>query len=246
LQQRIEEEPLHFPNFRIENGKLYKRVRERDATIRPGDDWKLVAPLHLRRDLLRRYHDHPKTSARLGIYKTYNRIKQLCTWPKMKSDIGRYIARCRVCSTVKPEQRFPPGTMGMRHDIQRPWQMISCDLFGPLPRSGNGNEYVLVITDYFSKFPFFTPLRQATARKVIAEIEEKVFLVVGVPEYCIVDNGVQFGRSREFNEFLNNYGVRPYCNSLNTPQNNPSERVNRTMKTVIMSYIWSLPVGKLN
>ncbi|KAH0822094.1 hypothetical protein GEV33_000697 [Tenebrio molitor] len=136
--------------------------------------------------------------------------------------------------------------MGMRHDIQRPWQMISCDLFGPLPRSGNGNEYVLVITDYFSKFPFFTPLRQATARKVIAEIEEKVFLVVGVPEYCIVDNGVQFGRSREFNEFLNNYGVRPYCNSLNTPQNNPSERVNRTMKTVIMSYIWSLPVGKLN
>ncbi|KAJ3622401.1 hypothetical protein MTP99_002913 [Tenebrio molitor] len=164
----------------------------------------------------------------------------------MKSDIGRYIARCRVCSTVKPEQRFPPGTMGMRHDIQRPWQMISCDLFGPLPRSGNGNEYVLVITDYFSKFPFFTPLRQATARKVIAEIEEKVFLVFGVPEYCIVDNGVQFGRSREFNEFLNNYGVRPYCNSLNTPQSNPSERVNRTMKTVIMSYIWSLPVGKLN
>jgi hypothetical protein len=102
----------------------------------------------------------------MKIYKTYNRIKQLCTWPKMKSDIGRYIARCRVCATVKPEQRFPPGTMGMRHDIQRPWQMISCDLFGPLPRSGNGNEYVLVITDYFSKFPFFTRLRQVRSGQV--------------------------------------------------------------------------------
>jgi ribosomal protein S17E len=58
----------------------------------------------------------------------------------------------------------------------------------------------------------------------------------GVPEFIIVDNGVQFGRSREFQNFLNNYGVKPYYNSLYTPQNNPTERVNRTMKSLIVSY----------
>jgi ribosomal protein S17E len=114
--------------------------------------------------------------------------------------------------------------------------MISADLFGPLPRSTNGHEYVLVITDYFSKFPLFVPVRSPTARKVIDEIERRVFLMFGVPEFIIVDNGVQFGRSREFQNFLNNYGVKPYYNSLYTPQNNPTERVNRTMKSLIVSY----------
>jgi hypothetical protein len=59
----------------------------------------------------------------------------------------------------------------------------------------------------------------------------------GVPEYIIIDNGVQSGRSREFQDFLVNYGVKPYYNSLYTRQNNPAERVNRTMKSLIVSYI---------
>ncbi|KAJ3628606.1 hypothetical protein MTP99_015902 [Tenebrio molitor] len=155
----------------------------------------------------------------------------------MRADVCRYVRRCPVCASVKPEQRFPAGTMGSRPVISRPWQLISADLFGPLPRSTNGHEYVLVVTDYFSKFPLFVPVRSPTARKIIDEIERRVFLMFGVPEYIIVDNGVQFGRSREFQDFLVNYGVKPYYNSLYTPQNNPTERVNRTMKSLIVSYI---------
>jgi hypothetical protein len=134
--------------------------------------------------------------------------------------VCRYVRRCPVCASVKPEQRPPAGTMGSRPEISRPWQMISADLFGPLPRSTNGHEYVTVITDYFSKFPLFVAVRSPTTRKVIDEIERRV----------------QFGRSRKFQNFLNNYGVKPYYNSRYTPQNNPTERVNRTMKSLIVSY----------
>ena len=94
----------------------------------------------------------------------------------MKHDIVRYIKKCRTCSAVKPKQRHTPGYMGDRPEIRRCWQIISCDLFGPLPRSANGNEYILVIIDYFSKFSIFIPLRQANADKVTLELEEKVFL----------------------------------------------------------------------
>ena len=85
---------------------------------------------------------------------------------------------------------------------------------------------MLVVTDYLSKFLLFISMKQVTARHVIAELEEKVFLMFAVPEICIADNGVQFGRSREFQEFLENYGVQPYYNALYTPQNNPTERTN--------------------
>jgi hypothetical protein len=64
--------------------------------------------------------------------------------------VYRYVRRCPVCASVKPEQRFPAGTMGSCPVISRPWQLISADLFGPLPKSTNGREYVLVVTDYFS------------------------------------------------------------------------------------------------
>jgi hypothetical protein len=150
--------------------------------------------------------------------------------------VYRYVRRCPVCASVKSEQRPPAGTMGTGPEISRPWQMISADLFGPLPRNTNGDEYVLVITDYFSKFPLLVPVRSPTARKAIDEIERRVFLMFGVPEFIIVDNGVEFGRSREFQNFLNNYGVTPYYNSLYTSQNNPTEQVNRTMKSLIASY----------
>jgi hypothetical protein len=130
----------------------------------------------------------------------------------MRADVCRYVRKCPVCASVKPEQRLPAGKMGSRPEITRPWQMIIADLFGPLPRSTNGHEYVLVIMDYFSKFPIFVPVRSPTARKII-------------------------GRRRDFQDFLTNYGVTPYYNSLYTPQNNPTERVNRTMKSLIISYI---------
>jgi hypothetical protein len=143
---------------------------------------------------LKRYHDDAVTGGHLGVYKTYHKIQNNHTWPRMRADVCRYVRKCPVCASVKPEQRLPAGKMGSRPEITRPWQMIIADLFGPLPRSTNGHEYVLVIMDYFSKFPIFVPVRSPTARKII-------------------------GRSRDFQDFLTNYGV------------------NRTMKSLIISYI---------
>jgi hypothetical protein len=233
--KKITDNPLRYPNYRTRDGHVFKKV-----TCRDGDkdtEWKWVVPKDRRKDILRRYHDDATTGGHLGVYKTYNKISNNHTWPRMRADVCRYIRRCPVCASVKPEQKYPAGTMGSRPEISRPWQMISADLFGPLPRSTSGHEYVLVITDYFSKFNIFVPVRSPTARKVIDEIEQRVFLMFGVPEFVIVDNGVQFGRSHEFQDFLRRYGVEPYYNSLYTPQNNPTERVNRTLKSLITSYI---------
>ena len=33
------------------------------------------------------------------------------------------------------------------------WKQIRIDLIGPLPTTTNGNKYVIVVTDYFSKWP---------------------------------------------------------------------------------------------
>ncbi|KAK9739581.1 RNase H-like domain found in reverse transcriptase [Popillia japonica] len=43
------------------------------------------------------------------------------------------------------------GLMGSYKNINFPFQLISADLLGPYPRSQNGNQYLLVVVDWFTK-----------------------------------------------------------------------------------------------
>jgi hypothetical protein len=147
---------LKYPNFRVRDGHVFKRVKRRDGEFDP--EWKWVVPKGSRDELLKRYHDDTATSGHLCVYKTYHKIHNNHTWPRTRADVCRYVKRRPVCASVKSEPRSPAETMGSRPVISRPWQMISADLFGPLPRSTNGHEYVPVITDYFSKLPLLVPV----------------------------------------------------------------------------------------
>lgn len=76
--------------------------------------------------------------------------------------------------------------------VRLPFQCISVDLMSPFPRSARGNTMLLVVCIWFSKFVLVQPLRKATAKCVCKFLENQVFLLFGVPQICIVDNGPQF------------------------------------------------------
>lgn len=48
------------------------------------------------------------------------------------------------------------------------FERITADLAGPFPKSGNGNMYILVVADYFSKYTEIYPLPNMEA-KIIAD-----------------------------------------------------------------------------
>lgn len=196
--EKVYKNPLHFPNWRVCDGKLYKHVSDHFSNF--PDNWKLVVPKYKRAELIKLCHDEP-LSGHLGIYKTYHRVLSRHYWPGMKTDINNYVKRCRICASIKPEQLKKAGEMGSKPEITRCWQYISTDLLGPYPRSSQGNRFVLVVCDYFSKFCLFFPLRTATASKITKIMEEHVFLLFGVPEFLKSDNGVQY-KSKEVNERL--------------------------------------------
>lgn len=215
---------------------MYKHVKSDYPDLRDNEDnWREVVPKHLRQGILKRYHDEP-TPGHLGIFKTHKRISQLYYWPKLKADIVRYVSRCAVCISHKPEQRKLAGLMTRHPVVDKPWQMISTDLVGPLPRSTKGYTYILVVADCFTKFVLFFPLRAATAAAVTQRIEEDVFLMFGAPQYLLCDNGVQY-RSKEFQKMVSSYKSKIIFNANYHPQANPTERINRVMKTMLSSYI---------
>lgn len=140
---------------------------------------------------------------------------------------------CAEGAPVRP----PPELMGFAKKVSFPWQAISIDLMGPLPRSTSGHSYILVVADWFTKYVSVLPLRQATVCKIVSMIENEIFLLFGVPQMVLVDNGTQF-KSKQFQDLMTKYSVpKLWYNAKYHPQVNFVERTNRVVKTAIRSFV---------
>ncbi|KAG5877740.1 hypothetical protein JTB14_005975 [Gonioctena quinquepunctata] len=194
-----------------------------------------VIPKNKRKDILLKCHDDPQ-AGHPGVFKTFKRVSEHFYWPKMKADISSHVKRCKVCCENKPEQRKPAGLLTPHRVVDRPFQLVCCDLIGPLPRSNRGFKFILVIVDNFSKFSLVIPLRNSTAKLVCTAVEDHLFLMFGPPKFLLSDNGSQF-RSKEFKNLLANYAVKQIFTANYHAQANPTERVNKTLETMIRCYV---------
>jgi hypothetical protein len=191
MKKRVTDKPESYPSWKIENDELMKYVEDRHKLFDGEAEWKKVVPREDRDAVCRESHDQP-TSGHLGSYKTLKRAAIQYYWPKMRLHISNYVRRCQTCQRTKSEHLKPAGTMTTSRDVDRPWKRLSTDLIGPLPRSTKGNKYVLVVTDTFSKFTLLFPIRAATSNLICERMEDMVFLVYGVPETIVCDNGPEF------------------------------------------------------
>lgn len=234
--KKVSENPVDYPDFKVENNRLFKHLPSLLPISTNIPDWKLVVPTDNRADILFRMHDLP-TSGHLGIYKTLARISDFYYWPKLRQSVRKYVANCKICAAHKSVNQSRPGLMGAEKDISYPFQAVSMDLVGPLPKSKSGHQHILVVTDYFTKFVMVHPLRKATTKPIIKYLKDHVFYVFGVPEIVICDNGVQF-RSKEFTAFMDSLKInKVWYNCKYHPQANPTERVNRVLITALSSFI---------
>lgn len=238
MVRNITDSPAKYPLWRLDNnGQLFKKVDILYPDLTPeSDGWLLVVPKENRLEIISSHHD-PPTSSHLGVYKTRARIAQKYYWPKMKQDVARYISRCSICLKTKPIQRPPTGLMlSQGPTATRPFQILSMDIVGPLPRSVSGYSYILSIQDIFSKFILLFPLRKATSNQVATIFEDQVILMFGAPQKVIMDNGVQF-TGHILQDVLKKYDIMPCHISNFHPQSNPVERAHRVIKTALTSYV---------
>lgn len=235
LFRSCQENPTNVPNYMIKDGKLYRNSKSK-YSLTSEFDWKEVVRKEHREMILREYHAMP-TAAHLGVFKTHRRICLRYYWPGMFADIQTFIKNCDTCSAYKHSTKPTLGLMGKPKVCSRPFQVVSVDLVGPLPRSTSGFTFLLVVTCCFSKYTLLFPLRRATSANVAKNFENYVILAHGVPETVIVDNGTQFTGS-EFKELLVRYNIpKHHYTPKYTPQVNLVERYNKTIMTAVASYV---------
>lgn len=228
--------PEAFPNYKILNGKIYRYIVSRD-NYNKDFEWKEIPPPPERLNLIKSNHSGNDNNSHIGIFKTYKKLALRYYWTGMFRDIARFCSTCETCLAYKHTNHSPYGPMGKPKICSRPFQNISLDLMGPLPMTRQRNQFILVITCSFSKYCLIFPIKRATTSNIIQNLENNVFLVHGIPQTIIMDNGSQF-QSNEFKLFLEKYKVPftfytpHYC-----PQVNPTERYNRTIITALAQLV---------
>jgi len=88
-------------------------------------------------------------------------------WPSMISDCFRYYKGCEECPRFGDIQLVPAALL---HPIVKPWPFRGwgLDFIGQInPPSSKGHRFVLVVTDYFTKWTKVVSLKNMTHREII-------------------------------------------------------------------------------
>lgn len=220
-----------YQSYQLRNNVLYKRNYD------PlGQQWLLVIPKHLRGDILKSLHDAP-TAGHLGFAKTYDKIRRKYYWPGLYGSIRRYVAHCRDCQRRKSPNQLPPGLLQPIEPPDVPFAKIGIDLLGRFPVTRNGNKWIIVCTDYLTRFAVTKSLPTAEASEVAKFIVEEVVLKHGAPNEMISDRGRNFLSNlvKDINQLcqtshLLTTAYHPQTNGL-------TERFNKTLADMLSMYV---------
>ncbi|CAB0040754.1 unnamed protein product [Trichogramma brassicae] len=236
LLTKVKTDPTKYSYHKAIGSTLYHYRPDPfiDDVVDDQDAWKLIVPKEKRQQVLSECHEEP-TAGHLGRHKTYQRLAMRYYWPSAHRDVTKYVRECQICQQCKVQQLAPAGLMG-RRAITRPWSIVAGDTMGPFPRSAQGNEYIIIFMDLFTRWIEAIPVRKANARTIRKHLLERVFLRFGAPEVFHSDNGTEY-KNNLVDEFLTERGVIHSTIPIYTANANPVERVNRTYKTMMISYI---------
>ena len=72
-------------------------------------------------------------------------------WPQMKKFVREWCRNCTKCVARKPPQRKSKAAL-QRYALGEPLERVAIDVIGPFPASRDGNRYIVVIGNYFTKW----------------------------------------------------------------------------------------------
>ena len=216
-RNKIKELEKESRNFEIKDGILY-RIGSKERLLRVLKEDELDSVIFMT-------HNHP-TGGHFGKDATFNKINTRFWWKGMYKDIEEYIRTCDSC-----QRRGNKGGSGYLNPIKvgKPFERIGIDFVGPLEKTKKGNKYILVATDYLTKWPEAKAMKEATAENVIEFIYKRIICRHGCPRTILSDRGTHF-RNKLVDGLCEKFRIKHKLSSPYHPQTNGLvERFNRTL-----------------
>ncbi|GBC06766.1 hypothetical protein RclHR1_07020009 [Rhizophagus clarus] len=176
-------------------------------------------------DVLHHMHSDP-LAGHFSLDETYRKIKIRYYWPQMFEDVRNYVKTCDECQRRGKNRRAEP-----LHPIKigQPFDRVGMDIVGPLPQTKDGNKYIVVATEYLTKWPEARAIPDAKATSVVSFFYEDIICRHGCPKEILTDRGTHFVNDM-LNSLCDKFGVKHRLSTAYHPQTNGLvERFNRTL-----------------
>ena len=125
-------------------------------------------------------------------------------WPDVHRDIHLYVRSCHDCQVMKP---IPAYHSTLHIPLTHLFDVFSIDFAGPLPKTKNGNQYVLIAVEHLTGWPMACPTRDSTSSAVIEFLQNHLIHAFGPPSSIISDNATCFAADAT-REFLAHHGIK--------------------------------------
>ena len=212
-----------------------KFVKEKDLIFKITKHGnRIVMPMNLIKDALFWSHEG-LSGGHLGIPKTEMKLRQRFWWKSLTEDVRNHVLDCPVCARSNPLGRRPCAPL-QPIIMTRPLEKIAMDFTGNLPLTSRGHQYILIITDYFSKWIEAFPTRDCTAKTVATCLFNSFIPRFGIPESCHSDQGQAF-ESKVISLLCEMYGIKKSHTTAFHPQSDgQAEKSVQTIKRMLSKY----------
>ncbi|XP_059627205.1 uncharacterized protein LOC132269996 [Cornus florida] len=163
-------------------------------------------------------------------------------WPGMLKDCITYARGCQACQRHGPIHRAPAIEL---QPIIKPWPFRgwAMDLIGKVyPPSSKQHCFIIVATDYFTKWVEAVPMKSVHQEDVIRFIKQHVIHRFGIPESITTDRGSALV-AKEVQAFAAEYGIKLLNSTPHFAQGNgQAETSNKTLKGIIEKNVLPMEV----
>ena len=171
-----------------------------------------------------------------GQNRMYQPLRRRYYWPHSAADVTTTVRGCRTCAMNRVKLRKHLNRLKL-FPATRPLESLSIDILGPLPKAKGGKQYLLVITDRFTKLTQVVALKTVNAYTVATAFSDAWVFKYGIPRSLLSDNGPQFN-AKFFHSACQILGISKLYTSTYHPQTNGQvERYNRTIASMLRKYV---------
>ena len=127
--------------FMIQNANLYRYDRRRVGHLLQVLKWYELEPI------LYMMHNDP-TAGHFGIEIMFNKLRIRYYWPQMYEDIKAYV---KACDSYQRQGGLSKNNKLYPIPLHSLFYQIGIDFIGPLPIILQGNRYIIIVVNIFTK-----------------------------------------------------------------------------------------------
>ena len=187
-----------------------------------------------RNDIMSMSHSNPG-GGHTAIKRTFERIRSQAYRLRFTDSVKKFCEQCIECQMKKKSKRSSKAHM-KTYISGAPNERVQIDILRPLIKPYRSNKYIIVLTEFFTKWASTYAVPRATAPAVFNAVIDCIGQF-GVMKILHSDQGrpVESAIIQKICQRFNIYKTR--TTSLNPASDGQVERFNRTLKAMISKYV---------